>query len=186
MNNSYRFPILIALTSLAFVATQLTFEHFTGGVRSHNLLNRPDLPAISNWFGLITFPLLGVVLGLRVRTHPSSTRWAGIPVPMLTALLGALIYGAALAASFSLGETNITSAAFLGLFGCGLLLPVYRIEYIHGFVAGMLVTFGGVLPLLVALVVSGVSFVVRYIVSSVAAVFHKRRVQSGERFNKRL
>ena len=91
MNETYRFPILIPLAALLFAAAHLTFEHYTGGVRSHHLLNRPDLPAISNWLGLITLPLLGVVLGLRVRTHPSSTRWAGIPVPVLAALLGALI-----------------------------------------------------------------------------------------------
>ena len=144
-------------------------------MRSHNLLNRPDLPVISNWFGLITLPFLGVVLGLRVRTHPSSTRWAGVPIPVLAALLGALIYGATLAASFSLGATNITSAAFLGLFVCGFVLPVYRVEYLLGFVAGMTVTFGAVLPLLVALVVAAVSFVVRYIVSKVAGIFQKRQ-----------
>jgi hypothetical protein len=175
MNESYRFPIVIPLTVLAFAAAHLTFEHFTRGVRSHNLLNRTDLPAISNWFGLITLPLLGVVLGLRVRAHPSSTRWARVPVSVLAPVLGALIYGVALAASFSLGATIITSAAFLGLFVCGIVFPVYRVEYILGFVTGMTVTFGGVLPLLVALVVAAVSFVVRYIVSKVAAVFRKKR-----------
>lgn len=173
MNNSYRFPVLIPLAVLAFAAAHLAFEHFNGGVRSHNLLNRQDLPAISNWFGLITLLSLGVILGLRIRTHPSSTRWAGVPVPVLVALLGALIYGATLAASFSFGATDITSAAFLGLFVCGVVLPVYRVEYLLGFVVGMTATFGGVLPLLVALVVATMSFVVRFIVSKVAGVFHK-------------
>ena len=184
MKESYRFPVVIPLTALAFAAAHLSFEHFTGGVRSHHLLNRPDLPAISNWFGLITLPLLGVVLGLRVRAHPSSTRWARVPVSVLAALLGALIYGVALAASFSLGATNITSAAFIGLFVCGFVFPIYRVEYILGFVAGMTITIGGVLPLLFALVIAAVSFIVRYIVSKVAAIFHKRRAQSGGRSDK--
>ena len=137
------------------------------------MLHRQDLPAISNWFELITLPSLGVILGLRIRTHPSSTRWAGVPVPVLVALLGALIYGATLAASFSFGATDITSVAFLGLFVCGVVLPVYRVEYLLGFVVGMTVAFGAVLPLLVALVVAAVSFAARYIIGKVVGVFHK-------------
>jgi len=179
MRELRRFPFQIPLAALAFAAAHLFFEHFSGGVRSHNLLNRPDLPAISNWFGLVTLPLLAVILGLRVRTHPSSRRWAGVPVPLLTALLGALIYGGAMAASFSLGATNITLAAFLGLFVCGLVLPVYRVEYILGFVAGMSIIFGGVLPLLVALVVAAVSFGIRYVAGKVVGAFRKKRVQNA-------
>lgn len=175
MNESYRFPIQIPLTALAFTAVHLTYEHFTGGVLSHHLLHRPDLPAISNWFELITLPLLGVVLGLRIRTHPSSTRWAGVPVPVLAAFLGALIYGVVIAVLFSLGAENITSAALLGLFLCALVLPVYRIEYILGFVAGMTFTIGGILPLLFALIIATMSFSFRYILSKIDEFFHKKR-----------
>jgi len=114
---------------------------------------------------------------------PIPKRWAGIPVTVLAALLGALIYGAAMAASFSLGAESITTAMFVGLFVCGLVLPVYRAEYTFGFVVGMTVTFGGVIPLLVASVVAAVSFAVRYLVSKVGGVLHKGRAQSVERSN---
>jgi len=174
MNESNRFPILIPLTVLAFTVAHLTFEHLTGGVKSHHLFNQADLPAISNWFGLITLPFLGVIFGQRVYTHPTTKHWAGVPVPMLVALLSAFIYGAILAASFLLSATNITSIAFLGLFVCGFVFPVYRIEYILGFVAGMTVIIGSVLPLLFALVVALTSFVVRYIVRKIAGIFYKR------------
>jgi len=174
-----RYPVLIPLIALAFTAVHLILEHFTGGVLSHHLFNNPDLPAISNWLELITLPVLGVVLGQRVRTHPSSKRRAGIPVPVLTALLGAILYGAVLAASFSLGAETITSAAFLGLIVCGFVLPVYRVEYILGFVAGMTFTIGGILPLLFALVVAAVSFTVRPLVSRVGKAIRARKTQSG-------
>ena len=179
MRRPRSFPILIPLTALAFAAVHLTFEHFTVGVPSHHMLNRPDLPAISNWFGLVTLPLLGVVLGLRVRALHAPRSWAGVPIPVLAAILGALVYGGAMGASFSLGAESITTAAFLGLFVCGIVLPVYRIEYILGFVAGMSVTFGGVLPLPVALVVATISFVVRYIIFKLMGAIRKKKVESG-------
>lgn len=173
MSKSDHFPIHIPLTVLAFAAAHLIYEYLTGGVLSHHLLNNPNLPAISNWFELITLPLLGVVFGQRVRTNPSKKRWAGIPVPMLTSLLGAIICGAMLAASFLFGASTITSAVLLVIFVCGLLFPVYRVEYILGFVAGMTLVIGGVLPLFFALVVAALSFVVRYIVRKVVEVFRK-------------
>ena len=37
----------------------LAWEHTHGGVQSHHFLARPDLPAISNWWGLIILPSLG-------------------------------------------------------------------------------------------------------------------------------
>jgi hypothetical protein len=174
MKEANHFPVLIPLAALAFAAAHLAFEHFTGGVVSHHLLHRQDLPAISNWFGLITLPILGVVFGLRVRAHPNQACWAGVPIHMLAAFLGALIYGAMLAASFELGATSISSAIFLGSFAFGLLFPVYRVEYILGFVVGMTITFGGVLPLFVASVVAVVSFVFRYIFKKIASTIHQR------------
>jgi len=156
------------LVALLFAVAHLGFEHFTGGVQSHNVLNNPDLPAISNWLGLITLPFLGVILALRVRAHTSPSRWAGIPISVLTALLSAAIYGAVLAISFELGASSVTSVVFFGLFVCALLLPVFRAEYVMGFVMGMTFTFGAVLPLLVATVVAVLSFVSRAVIRFVA------------------
>ncbi|MCG6191295.1 hypothetical protein [Maribellus maritimus] len=46
----------IAVFILAFIC--ILWEYFNGGVVSHYLLARDDLPAISNWWGLLTVPLL--------------------------------------------------------------------------------------------------------------------------------
>lgn len=167
-NSSQRSPILFPLAAFAFAAAHLGFEHFTGGVQSHHFLNRPDLPAISNWLGLITLPLLGLALGLRVRSR-------GMPFSVLAALIGAFLYGAMLAASFELGAPTITSTMFIGLFVLALALPVYRVEYVTGFVIGMTVTFGAILPLIVAGVVAVLSFLVRYSFRTIAHFVRTRR-----------
>jgi hypothetical protein len=54
--------------------------------------------------------------------------------------------------------------------------PVYRAEYVLGFVVGMTFTFGAVIPLLVALLVGTVSLVARYGFRAVARVVRGRRV----------
>ncbi len=66
-----------------------------------------------------------------------------------------------MAVSFQLGAEAITSGLFLGLFLIAFALPVYRAEYMLGFVTGMTFAFGGVLPTLVAGVFAATSYVVR-------------------------
>jgi len=174
VSSDSRFPVLPTLAALIFAAAHLAYEHFTGGVQSHHVLNRPDLPAISNWLGLITLPLLGIGLGLRIRSQSATASRAGIPAAMLRALFGSLLYGAVLATSFEFGVSMVTSAAFFGLFLWALVLPIYRAEYMLGFVAGMTFTFGGVLPFLIASVFAAISFIVRSLIRAVAAVLRKK------------
>lgn len=141
---SIRFPI----AALVFAMAHLVFEHVTGGVQSHHFLADPELPAISNWFGLLTLPLVGLATGFRLQ-RPNS------------AFLGALVYGAVLAISFEFGASMLTNIAFFGLIACAVAFPIYRAEYILGFLMGMTFTFGGVLPLIIALVFATISIVVR-------------------------
>ncbi|MDH5821728.1 hypothetical protein QFW77_01795 [Luteimonas sp. RD2P54] len=165
-----RVPALLALASLGFAAAHLAYEHFSGGVQSHHLLNNPDLPAVSNWLGLIALPLLGWMLGVRIRNHLASSTRPGMSAGMWPGLAGGLLYGAAMAVSFELDASAVTSGLFIGLLLFAVALPVYRAEYVFGFIVGMTFTFGAVLPSLVAAVLAAVSVVVRLVFRGVAAV----------------
>jgi hypothetical protein len=160
---------LFPLLAFLFAAGHLAYEHWSGGVRSHHLLDDPDLPSISNWLGLVTLPLLGLALARRVRGLSTPAVPSGLTFPVLAALVGAFLYGTMLAASFFSGAEVVTSVAFFGLFVCAAALPVYRAEYLLGFVGGMTFAFGGVLPLIVAAVFALISLVLRYTFRAVMA-----------------
>src|SRR5687768_5602705 len=74
----------------------------------------------------------------------------GLAWPVLLGLAGALLYGAALSLCFTLGYEAVTSTMFLRLFALAVVLPLYRPQYLLGFVLGMTFTFGAVLPTLVS------------------------------------
>lgn len=167
---------IFALFSIVFVAALLAHEHFNGGVRSHHLLDRQDLPAISNGFGLIVLPVLGWLLGVRLGNGMTSITKSQSSIAIGVGLVCSLFYGAALAASFEIGASAITSGLFVGLFLLAAVLPIYRVEYIFGFVVGMTFTFGAVLPFLVALVVAAVSALVHF---AFRAVMSAIRLPSG-------
>lgn len=152
---SSRAMIAGLLAGLAFAGVHLFAEFLSGGVVSHHLLADPELPAVSNWFGLLTLPLLCALAGRRLALQaPGRARRRSIG-----AALGALLWGAGLALAFETGADAVAEGLFLGLFGLALLLPLHRAECLAGLVLGMTWTFGGVLPVLVAAVVATASWV---------------------------
>ena len=175
--------IRLIFTGLVILAEllHLTWEATHGGVASHHLLNRADLPAISNWWGALLLPLLAwflfghVIRRERLRSgvigHGFGHGFA-LHKDVVVGFVGALLYGIALAVAFRQGAETITTSLFLGMFVAALLLPVYRVEALLGFVLGMTFTFGAVLPLIVGTLVATLSailhFLLRFLVRQVS------------------
>ena len=80
-------PVFFALSSLVFVAALLAHEHLHGGVRSHHLLDRPDVPAVSNLLGLAVPPMLGWLLGVRRRNRATSFARSRLPIGVCVGLV---------------------------------------------------------------------------------------------------
>lgn len=153
------------LTALAMLGelAQLTWQRLHGGVVSHHLLDQPALPAVSNAWGALLLPGLVWFLGERIRQRldrgrgqGSGMRGAGVAAGFLIALL----FGAGIALSFSHGNDAATNGLFEAMIVLALLLPGYRAECVLGFVLGMALTFGAVLPTAVAVVIAGASALV--------------------------
>jgi hypothetical protein len=165
MDDRHHWRMRGAVTASVAVAewALLVWQHFHGGVASHHFLARADLPAISNgWGGLVlpgmTWFLLGRVLQ-RVATQGSdSKRYA------LMGFISALCFGVLLSVFFTLGNEQVTGAMFESLFLIALVVPIYRAEYLMGFVLGMAYTLGGVLPSIVGGVLSLITLLIyRYV-----------------------
>ncbi|MBK8286822.1 MAG: hypothetical protein IPK97_19245 [Ahniella sp.] len=160
---------------MAFAVAHIGFEHFNGGVKTHHFLARADLPGFSNWLGLLILPLLGIIVAVRIKSLQDRQASGIVPSPVAAGLLGSLLYGAALAASFHFGLPEVSKWLFMGLFLCSIVLPVYRAEYMLGFVVGMTITFGSVIPLTFAVVFATISFVLRRTAVFVLSAVQKLR-----------
>ncbi|MDR7191545.1 hypothetical protein [Luteimonas terrae] len=150
----------IGLTLVVLLAAlaHLAWEHLHGGIVSHHLLARPDLPAVWNGWGLVLLPAMAWYVSGRVAQR------VGRRVDRRRALRGALTgfviavaCGAALSLAFVSGREDVASAVLLSALGLGLVLPAYRAECLLGFVLAMTVVFGAVLPLLVGGIVAMLS-----------------------------
>ncbi|MEX2498630.1 MAG: hypothetical protein WD397_07120 [Wenzhouxiangellaceae bacterium] len=135
---------LTVLTTLA-IWSLLFWQHFHGGVPAHHLLHNPDLPRVSDWFGGLLLPVLTWWLLSLSRRRMMA---ADSPVfkPVIVGMVAGLAFGLAMAISFLSGYESITSYLFFSLLPLALFLPVYRPECLLGFVLGMSMAFGVVLP----------------------------------------
>ncbi|MCD9096055.1 hypothetical protein LU699_03305 [Luteimonas fraxinea] len=148
---------LVAAVLLAELA-HLAWEHLHGGIVSHHLLARPDLPAVWNGWGLVLLPALTWFVTGRVARRVE--RHANPGRAMRIAWLGFVIaaaLGAALSIAFVSGVEDAAFAVLLSALVLGLVLPAYRAECLLGFVLAMTFTFGAVLPLLIGGIVATVS-----------------------------
>ncbi|KQV86933.1 hypothetical protein [Pelomonas sp. Root1237] len=156
----YITPPRLALAALAGLAEilHLGWEALHGGIVSHHLLQRPDLPGLSNAWGLLLLPALAAWAAGRLPRRPA-TMQEGAPIALGFAL--PLLTGAALSLAFSLQLQALTEAIFFGMLLLAVLLPAHRPESLFGFALGMSWTFGAVLPTLVGGIIAGLSWLVR-------------------------
>jgi len=148
---------LTALVTLA-IWSLLTWQHFNGGVPGHHLFADPSRPLISNGYGAVLLPVLtwGLLSLTRRRVHATGS---GL-TPVVIGLVAGIAYGAAMAITFFSGLDDLTSTLFFGLLPLALVLPVYRPESLLGFVLGMSVGFGAVLPTIFGTLMALATFVI--------------------------
>lgn len=161
--------------AILVASAHLGWEYTHGGVKSHHLLNRADLPAISNWWGVLALPVLGWLASHVVARREAAE--VGSTLKALQAFFGAFLIGIALSTAFVTAHEALTSGIFLAALAAGLILRTYRAEYIFGFVLGMTFVFGSVLPTFVASVAAAISAIAHLVIRPVIA-FALRRARA--------
>ncbi len=153
MSKKMFFKTRLYITGVVSMAiwSLLAWNHYHGGVPSHHILARKDLPEVSNWWGGLLLPVLTWFLLYRVqkrlmKTGDEKSQGSKFPVLTLYGFAGALLFGTLLSTFFTLGYAGIPGYMMMGLFILALFFPIYRAECILGFVVGMTFTFGAVLP----------------------------------------
>lgn len=174
--------LALAACALAAELVHLGWEHTRGGVASDHLLNQPDMPAISNWWGLLVVPLLVWFLVGRIQRRGATLVHAGSRERFRTLAQGrfavALLWGAALALAFARHHPAV-GALFFGAFAAGLVFHVYRSEYVLGFALGLTFSFGAVLPVLVASVIAACSFLVHLMIGALLRLGRGNRARGA-------
>lgn len=133
--------LFIVLAELGHLAWELTH----GGVLTHHILQRADMPGISNWWGLLVLPALAWFLGGRIERRRAADLGSGFNRSVVVGAIGGLVFGVLLSTTFVLRQEDLSFYVLLSLLFLALVLPIYRAECVLGFVLGMVFTFGALI-----------------------------------------
>lgn len=161
--------VKVTVGAFIFVAALVSIEHFRGGVVTHYVLAREDMPGISNWWGLLTIPLLSWIVASLIKRRKNQAAESGQKPAenddkVLKRFLAALAFGIVASLLWEFNLENLLQYFILFPILIAFFQPVHRPEYLLGFVLGMLHTFGGVLPIVVGLVLLTIGYVIHQLV----------------------
>jgi hypothetical protein len=130
------------------VWVNLIWDYLHNGVPSHHILQREDLPGISNWWGGIAVPLITWLLLVLIvkRANSNKTSATNKLNNAIYGFLGALLFGIILSFLFTVGS-NIQGYMMIGVILVSFFIPLYKAEFLLGFIIGLTYTFGGILPI---------------------------------------
>lgn len=161
----------------------LIWQYMHDGVPSHHLLNRADLPTISNWWGGLLLPVLSWVMLKRIRNRvlKSSTNSNLLVFKyVFFSFFLALSFAAIFSFSFINGYSEMTSIMFPGVLFLAIFFKVYKEEYLLGLILGMNFTFGAVLPTIFGSIIALLSFTIysltRFILFKVKKIMPTKQV----------
>lgn len=147
------------------IAGLLFWQYFHDGVPSHHLLQRADLPELSNWWGLLVLPLLSWILLGKIESRinkgkKNSTNLNQSYRRIVALFLVGLLSGLTIAISFVYDYKPILDTVPFIILFLSLFLPIFYAEFMLGFVLGMTYTFGAVLPTLFVFILAGLGFLI--------------------------
>ncbi len=161
---SLKFKTYFTTIVLILVAIYLAWDYHDGSFDKHYLLHDENLPGFSNLWGIFLIPLV-TWLALTILNSFILAKKAEKAGSIAMKFFLAILFGVIISISFRMENDNISASMMLGAIGLSLFIPLYRPEYILGFILSMIVVFGCVLPVIVAsvllvmfLITSGVRF----------------------------
>lgn len=168
MNSIFDKRIKVTVGTFILIFIFVLIEHYNGGVATHHLLARKDLPGISNWWGLLTVPLLAWAVSTltilrKNKEVKSKQNLDEFNNKILKRFIAALLFGivASMLWEFKLG--NVLQYFILFPILIALFTPVHLPEFLLGFVLGMMYTFGGISPIIIGLVLLTICFLINKI-----------------------
>lgn len=149
MNPFFSFNRRILITSIISIIEwgMLLWDYFHDGVPTHYLLHDENLPGFSNWWGGLLIPIFTwVSLTFIAKRYSASETHSKV---LMKILFGAIV-AAAISISFKLGNDEISASIMLAIIFTSLFIHPLKVEYFLGFILGMVVVFGGVLPFIIS------------------------------------
>jgi len=146
-----KLSLIIRITITAIVTLlvwgHIAWDHFHGGIPTHYLLHDEDLPGIPNWLGGIVLPFFTWLLLHRIHKRIAGTDVASKSLrSVIMRFLLAMAVAISISIFFTL-EIGLIDYIMPSIFILAFIFPLYKSEYLLGWVMGSAFTFGAIIPI---------------------------------------
>jgi hypothetical protein len=167
MENKKSLTIKILVTSIVivFVFSLLLWQYSHGGVITHHILHRRDLPGISNWWGGLLLPVLTWLLLGKIEKRLKKQVSLNIVTKnnafkIIALFFAGFVFGILIAISFTNDyQVFLDNVIYIFLL-LSFFVPVFYGEFIIGFVLAMTYTFGAIIPTFFILIIAIIGFLI--------------------------
>jgi hypothetical protein len=156
--------LTLIIASVIPALALILWEYFNGGVATHYPGADSSNLGLSNWWGLVTIPMLTwVALGLidkRTAEEARDRETSNSITLEKSYFAGGVVFGLIAALLWELDQQEYLPYVMLSPWVLSLFLRIYLPETTMGFVLAMMITFGAVLPIVFAVVIQTIGFII--------------------------
>ncbi len=147
----------------------LAWDYFHGGIPTHYLLQNKDMPGIPNWWGAIVLPFFAYFLLFRIHKRLNRAEQKDSVKLVILRFLAGLVCAVSISVAF-LNGIEVTDYIMGLIFILAFIFPLYKSEYLLGWVLGSAFAFGAIIPILFGSILCFLFFLVYQLVSRMMRV----------------
>jgi len=146
MKLTKRNRLIITLIITLLVWGHILWDYFHGGIPTHYILQDGNLPGIPNWVGGIVLPFFTWLLLYRIQKRVNAPDAKDTISLVGYRFLAALAIAVLISIFFSTG-IDVIDFIMLAILVLSFVFPLYKSEYLLGWVLGSAFTFGAIIPI---------------------------------------
>lgn len=138
--------LLLTLLITLLVWGHVIWDHFHGGIPTHYLFHDENMPGIPNWAGAIVLPFFAWFLLGRIQKRLDASDSGDTVKKMAIRFFAGLLFAIAISICF-LNDIMVVDYLMGAVFLLAFIYPLYKSEYLLGWVIGAAYTFGAIIPI---------------------------------------
>src|SRR6056297_969866 len=151
--------ILITTIVTLLIWGHVAWDYAHEGIPVHYILQSKDMPGIPNWWGAIVLPIFTYFLLSRIAKRLNKPKNKESLKLIGSRLLAGVIFAVGISISF-MNEIDITDYIMGLIFILAFVFPLYKSEYLLGWVFGSAFSFGAIIPMLFGSILCFIFFLI--------------------------
>lgn len=138
--------LLITVIVTLLVWGHIAWDYFHGGIPTHFLFQDENMPGIPNWLGGIVLPFFTYFLLYRIHKRIDSPNSKENIQQVVLSFLASALVAISIAICFTNG-IDVIDYIMGALLILAFFKPLYKAEYLLGWILGSSFTFGAIIPI---------------------------------------